>query len=86
MMGVGGKIEGRMSKICDFFGEISYPIYIVHYPFIYWHIAWVNAHKSTPEQYIPVAVALFFWIMLLSYGALKLYDLPVRKWLKEKLF
>jgi peptidoglycan/LPS O-acetylase OafA/YrhL len=33
--GAGGQISGRWARVCKFAGAISYPIYILHYPFIY---------------------------------------------------
>jgi len=35
-IGAGGKIKSKSGiKVCKFFGDISYPIYITHYPLIY---------------------------------------------------
>ena len=33
-----------------------------------------------------VAVCIFLLAVLVAYGAYRLYDLPVREWLKKKLF
>jgi peptidoglycan/LPS O-acetylase OafA/YrhL len=83
--GAGGNISGRWAKLCKFSGDISYPIYITHYPFIYIYTAWVVEKKPTPQQIIPVACGLFIFFILLAYAALKLYDEPVRAWLKKKV-
>lgn len=83
--GAGGKISGRWAKLCKFSGDISYPIYITHYPFIYIYTMWVVEKKPTPQQIIPVACCLFVFFILLAYASLKLYDEPVRAWLKKKL-
>ena len=83
--GAGGQIKGRWLKLCNFSGAISYPVYILHYPFIYIYTAWVNIKKPAPAQIIPVACALFVFFILLAYAALKLYDEPVRAWLNKKL-
>ena len=83
--GAGGKIKGRWAKLCRFCGEISYPIYILHYPFIYIYTMWVVKEKPTPQQIIPVAGGLFIFFFLLAYASLKLYDEPVRAWLKKKV-
>lgn len=83
--GAGGEIKGKWLKICKFSGDISYPIYITHYPFIYIYTMWIAEKKPTPQQVIPVAIGLFVFFMLLAYAALKLYDEPVRAWLKKKV-
>lgn len=82
--GAGGQISGRWAKLCRFSGAISYPIYILHYPFIYIYTAWVATKKPAPARIIPVACGLFVFFILLAWAALKLYDEPVRAWLKKR--
>ncbi|HXB05621.1 MAG TPA: acyltransferase family protein, partial [Puia sp.] len=83
-MGAGGEVSGWLGKLCKFSGEISYPIYITHYPFIYIYTAWVSEKKPTPAQILPVACGLFVFFILLAWAAYKFYDVPVRAWLKKK--
>lgn len=87
-IGAGSSVTGsRSSAINKFLGEISYPIYITHYPLIYMQMAWADAHKDLPvSTHIMVSVSIFFLSIGLAYAALRLYDLPIRKWLREKCF
>ena len=87
-IGAGSSVKGSKSEaINKFLGEISYPIYITHYPLIYMQMSWADSHKDAPlGTHIFVAVCIFVLAILVAYGALKLYDLPVREWLKKKLF
>ncbi|MBR5656044.1 MAG: acyltransferase [Prevotella sp.] len=87
-MGAGSSVKGGKSEAINrFLGEISYPIYITHYPLIYMQMAWVNNHKDAPlSTHIFVAVCIFILAILVAYGAYKLYDLPIREWLKRKWF
>ena len=87
-MGAGSSVKGGKSEaINKFLGEISYPIYITHYPLIYMQMSWVDSHKDAPlGTDIFVSVCIFILAILVAYGAYKLYDLPVREWLKQKLF
>ena len=73
------------SKICNFFGDISYPIYITHYPIIYIYTAWVANTKISISEAYPVTILTFLSAVLLAYICLKLYDIPVRKWITKKL-
>ena len=82
-IGAGGQIGGRWAKICNFSGAISYPIYILHYPFIYIYTEWIYLKKPEPAQIIPVAASLLVFFILLAYFVLKFYDEPVRAWLKK---
>ncbi len=81
--GAGGQISGRWAKLCKFSGDISYPIYIVHYPFIYIYTMWVVNKKPAPADIIPVAIFLFIFFIVLAWAAFKFYDEPVRAWLKR---
>ena len=84
-MGASGEIKGKISrKIGNFLGEISYPIYIIHYPFIYIFSAYVVDKKPSMLEALPAALAVLFGSILVAYLSLKLYDIPVRKWLMKK--
>jgi peptidoglycan/LPS O-acetylase OafA/YrhL len=85
-LGASGHIAGAgAARLCKFLGDISYPIYITHYPLIYAYTGWVSTHKPALHQALPVALLTFAAIVLLAYASLKLYDEPVRRWLKMKL-
>lgn len=82
----GATTDKTSSKICKFLGDISYPVYIVHYPFMYLFYAWLwsSSEKITFAEAWPIALVVFFGNILLAYLCLKLYDEPVRKWLSKK--
>ncbi|MFC5409985.1 acyltransferase family protein [Larkinella bovis] len=85
-LGASGKTVGKVTtSVCQFLGDISYPLYMVHYPFIYWYYAWVKNKNLTFEQSLPGALALVIGSILLAYLCLKLYDEPVRKFLTKRL-
>ncbi|MGL4908441.1 MAG: acyltransferase family protein [Bacteroidales bacterium] len=79
-MGISGTITSKATmKICKFLGDISYPLYIVHYPFIYLYIAWVkNNDLPFSESWIG-ALALLLGSMLIAHVFTRIYDLPTRK-------
>ena len=86
LTGAGSQTKGaRSTAVCKWLGEISYPIYITHYPLIYMQMDWVAAHgEGAPLwQHVLVAVSVFFLAIVLARGLLKIYDTPVREWLKE---
>ena len=87
-IGAGSSVKGGKSEAINrFLGDISFPIYITHFPLVYMQKSWVESHKDAPlGTHIFVAVSLFFLAIGLAYAALKLYDLPIREWLKRKLF
>ncbi len=85
-LGASGKTTDRFStRVCKFLGDISYPLYMVHYPFIYLYYAWVKNGQLTFAQSFWGALALVAGCMVLAYGCLRLYDEPVRKYLAARL-
>ena len=86
-IGAGSSTKGKTTAINRFLGDISFPLYITHYPLIYWQMSWATTHKDLPtETHVFVAVSIFILAVAIAYASLKLYDEPVREWLKRKLF
>lgn len=85
-IGASGSLpEGRAARICKFLGDISYPVYITHYPFIYIYTGWVSDHKGISlTQALPYALLTYAGALVVAYAALKWYDEPVRNWLTKK--
>ena len=84
-LGASGEVKpGPSARICGFLGAISYPIYIIHYPFVYTYTAWVQDNKVAVAQGWPVAVATLAVCVLLAWICLTFYDVPVRQWLTTK--
>jgi peptidoglycan/LPS O-acetylase OafA/YrhL len=84
-MGAGDSINGEFStRLCEFLGAISYPLYITHYPLIYIYTAWVVRDKIPAAHGAVVGVLLVSTSVLLAYAYLKLYDEPIRGWLTHR--
>jgi peptidoglycan/LPS O-acetylase OafA/YrhL len=84
-IGAGGSINGRYSRqICKFLADISYPMYITHYPLIYVYTAWVANNNIPMERGLLGGLILLVASIAIAYVCLKLYDEPVRDWLKKK--
>lgn len=84
---VGASIRaqtGTLGPLCRFTGELSYPVYILHYPFVFLFGHWVWAtHPDKLAQHGAGAGVLAF-VMLLATALLYAYDKPVRKWLGKR--
>ena len=84
-LGASGKTTDRVTtRVCKFLGDISYPLYMVHYPFIYLYYAWVKNENLTFTESLPGALALVAGSVILAYLCLKLYDEPVRRFLTDR--
>jgi len=84
-LGASGLTTDRATtRACKFLGDISYPLYMVHYPFMYLFYAWIWKNELTFAQTWPVALALLFGNILLAWLVLKLYDEPLRGYLSKR--
>lgn len=86
-LGASGVLQSQAEgRLCKFLGEISYPLYLVHYPLVYFYVAWISKHKGvTLGQAWPYALSILLGSIGLAYVSLKWYDEPVRHWLRTKL-
>ena len=81
----GDNGKGYTSRINRLLGDISYPLYIVHYPIMYIFYAWlIEKQYYTLQDCWPMAALVVVSSILLAYLCLKLYDEPVRRWLSKK--
>lgn len=85
IMGAGSETtDPKTTAWCKWLGAISYPLYITHYPWIYLQMKWAADHKDLPVgTHVFVAVCIFFLVIGIAWASLKLYDEPVREWLKQ---
>jgi peptidoglycan/LPS O-acetylase OafA/YrhL len=82
-----GEFTTRVSR---FLGNLSYPLYAIHYPLMYLYYAHIGfngdlvpiskLHDVWPET-ILLPIACFF----LAWMCYRFYDWPARKWLTKKL-
>lgn len=84
-LGASGMTTDKITTgMCKWLGDISYPLYIVHYPFMYLFYAYVWKNGLTFVQTWPLTLVVFFGNILLAYLCLKLYDEPVRRFLTKR--
>lgn len=52
---------------------------------IYVQMNWAAQHADAPlSTHIWVAVSIFIASIAIAYASVKVYDIPIRKWLSEK--
>ena len=85
-VGACGATTDRFStNTCEFLGQLSYPVYIIHYPVMYLFYAWVWNNGITLEEALPICAALFLGIIFMAWLALRFYDTPLRRYLSARL-
>ena len=78
-------VTGKSAKICKWLGDISYPLYIMQYPIVYGiQGAWNTLHPNvSTDQTLFINISTYVISILVAWASLKLFDEPVRAWLKE---
>ncbi len=86
LLGIGaGSLNGMVKICCKFLGDISYPLYIIHYPFIWLFMSYVALkHPSLPQMTMIITLGTMLLIVF-SYLVLKYLDEPLRKYLFRRL-
>jgi len=79
------QMDGVSLRIARFFGDLSYPLYITHYPLVYIYMAWVVTDKPSTNEAIAGGIGVAVAAIAIAYASLKLYDLPIRRWLGKRL-
>jgi len=87
LIGASGVATSKITtKVSKFLGDISFPLYMVHYPLMYLFYAWLIDRKLyTLGETWQVALLVMAGSVLLAYLCLKLYDEPLRKWLGKRV-
>jgi len=80
LVGAGSQPMTRFGeKACDFLGELSYPLYLVHYPIHYVFYGWLSDHKPTWSIKAPVAIGVYISSLVLGCVVMRFVDAPIRK-------
>jgi peptidoglycan/LPS O-acetylase OafA/YrhL len=85
VLGAGGRLRRGVQKICQFSGDISYPLYMIHYPFIWWFMSYVEKNKPSLLEMSMVSAIGTVLLIILAYVVMRFVDTPIRKLLKNKL-
>ena len=80
----GNTTDAFSTGVCNFLGQLSYPVYIVHYPVMYMFYAWVWSHGLSFADVWPVCAVLFVGIIVFAWLVMRFYDTPVRRALSRR--
>jgi peptidoglycan/LPS O-acetylase OafA/YrhL len=72
------------NRLCRTLGDLSYPLYLTHYPLIYLYTAWIAQRPHSVGERAGWGILLWFTAVAIGYACLKLYDEPVRAWLTRR--
>lgn len=77
-------VAGLTEAVCQLGGRLSYPLYLLHYPFIVLFAHWVQVSQPSLRQVVPIMGGLVGFFLLLAWAALRFYDEPLRAHLSAR--
>lgn len=85
-IGASDRTAGKRQRAAyRFLGNLSYPLYIIHYPLFYLFYAWlIRTETYTLGGSWGCALLTVGASVALAWMAMRYYDIPVRRWLTEK--
>ena len=84
-LGAGASLASKYQKINTLSGEISYPLYMTHYPFMWIFANYLTVEKPSMADLWIVIPASVILLILLSYFIFKFLDFPIRSYFTDKL-
>lgn len=84
-IGAGTAVADKFNKLCKFFGDISYPLYMIHYPFLWLLCSYMEKYKPTLITMTIVIIVGTPLLIGLAYMIMTYIDIPVRKLLKRRM-
>lgn len=77
----GTTTDNTSRRICRFLGDISFPLYIVHYPLMYAFYMWlIKTELYTFSETWPIAISTMACSVCIAWLSLRFYDEQIRKW------
>src|SRR4051812_23649945 len=76
-LGAGSTLSTPWKKICRFSGNISYPLYMTHYAFIWVFGNYFTNEKPPADQLPYIIIPGIIFLIIIAYLVMAFYDIPV---------
>jgi peptidoglycan/LPS O-acetylase OafA/YrhL len=83
-LGAGSNLSPQLKSICQFSGNISYPLYMTHYAAIWIFGNYFTSKKPSPDELTYVIILGVIFLVVVAYVVMVVYDIPVRRYLGRK--
>ena len=84
-LGAGATLSSKYNKINKLSGDISYPLYMTHYPFMWIFANYVVSEQPSMNELAWVIPVSTIALVALAYVVMQIIDTPIRSYLKTKL-
>lgn len=85
LLGAHSQMGRRTRALCTVLGRLSYPLYILHYPFIYLFIDYAQFGHPTDSGMTATVILIPPTMVALGWAGLRLWDEPLRAALTTRL-
>lgn len=85
VLGVGASVAPKYKRLCTFLGDISYPLYMIHYPFMWVFGTYIAVKQPETTQLLWIIPTLAIVLIGLSYAVFRWIDKPLRQYLSSVL-
>lgn len=83
-LGAGSALSPRLQRLCQFSGDLSYPLYMTHYCAIWIFGNYLSAARPSMEQVNYIIAAGMLILICLAYLTMRFFDMPVRRYLNQR--
>ena len=83
-LGAGSSLSPRWKKVCQFSGNISYPLYMTHYAAIWVFGNFYTSKNPGARELTYIIIGGVIFLIILAYVAMVVFDMPVRRYLTRK--
>ena len=83
-LGAGSSLSPQWKNLCRFSGNISYPLYMTHYAFIWIFGNYYTNNKPSINELPYIIIPGVIFLVGFAYVVMKYYDIPTRRYLSGK--
>lgn len=83
-LGAGSNLSPQWKKVCRFFGNISYPLYMTHYAAIWVFGNYLTNEKPSAGSLPHIIIPGIIFLVVIAYFVMVYYDKLVRRYLAKK--
>lgn len=83
MIGAGSETDesSTAARVVSYFAELSYPLYMSHYMFMYIYNWWVRTHSREYPDFVVLSIVCAIYVLMIGFASLMMifWDRPVQR-------